>query len=174
MSWLQTPGVIDLDNFEPHEIREKYTGVYETILHDTPDELVYELISDKFDWILCWEHWVEGEAETGWAEFFLPVAGNQRNRKVFTRGFYFDLLCKTNEYLDMNLGIANLRMVQFDNFPQRYLELSKIKGQQRFRLLDELRWNFLCEINSDKYFYLGSPNRKLVEHAIQWAENNES
>lgn len=165
---------MDMKSIEPHQTNERWPGVYETILHQAPDQLALELISGDYRWILCWDHWVEGDDESGWSEFNLPIDGGGKNWQIHTRGFHYDLLCPTVQFRKMDVSPENIRMVQFDEFPQRYLNLSKIEGKQRYKMLACLNWNFLCEVYSGKYFYLCSPNRQLIEESISWAEKNEA
>jgi hypothetical protein len=65
-------------------------------------------------------------------------------------------------------------LAQFKNFPQNHLGLTKIKGKQRYRLLGELDWNFVCDIPGARdYAPIESPYRQLIEKAIEVTEADD-
>ena len=74
-------------------------------------------------------------------------------------------------YSDSN----SIKLGQFMRFPQDHLDLKNLKGKQRYRLLNDIGWHFICDIPGARdYAPIESPNRQLIERAIEVTEADGS
>jgi len=155
-----------------HVINEPVPGVFETILDAPDDEIIYELVSTDFQWILSWQYEIYSPSSEVWVKRNLPIVNGQKNETIFTRSVSYDLLCETTDFLSIKPNLWGANLTQFNNFPPTYVDFHKIKGNQRFRILSELDWNFLCELTTSERSYLCSPKKQIIEKAIAWTDAN--
>ncbi len=80
----------------------------------------------------------------------------------------------TTRFLSLlpSLGPA-IRAVQLKTLPPDYLDLARIQGKERYRLLAEIGWHVLLETPANDYGQLMSPHRHVLELALSLTENSD-
>ena len=152
-------------SMEIHVIKTLQPGVFYTLLDFPSPSIVLELLSDSYRWVLRWEYSVGNHQ---WKEFNLPVRNVNDNVDVFTRSVEYDLLVETQNFRKIYSDNQTMKMVQLKEFPPNHLDMRTLKGEQKYRLLDELGWNFVCNIPGARdYAEIESPSRELIEKAIE-------
>lgn len=156
---------------ETHVIKEIHPGVYYTLLDFPKPSIVLELLSDSYPWIMRWETHVGNHT---WQQYTLPINGLGASREVFTRCVEYDYVVETSKFREFYSDSSSLQLAQLKKFPQNHLRLQTIKGKQRYRLLAEVDWHFVCDIPGARdYAPIESPDRNLIQKAIELTEADD-
>ncbi len=152
-------------------IKENYKGHYQIILDFATNEFLNYLLDDRYRYVWVHKHTLKNNFE--WNTFQLPLIDNQSTQEVLARRLSFDFVMETdafkNVYSKLHPGIA---LVQINELPKYYLDLSVIKGKTRYDLLKK-DCDYLFEIDipsATDYGTLISPDKDWLQSLL---DNNE-
>ncbi len=150
----------------PHQIQEVVPGVHRAILDWPSTEIIPTLLDERHPFVLSWGGHL---GDHRWQEFQLPIASPQQPEAVLARRVEVDFVVATSRYLELlpRLG-PKQRGVQLLHPPQDHLDLRRIRGPERWRLLEEIGWHVWFDIPGNDFGEVASPDRAVVEAAVAW------
>lgn len=146
-------------------VTEYWPGVFGAIMWAPTSRLLADLLHFDYPHVLVWNHY---SGHCRWESFRLPIITPTAVEAVLSRGVYFDFVIPTPRFRDLlpKLG-EGISAVQLRQAPPDYLELNRIRGPERFRLLGECGWHVLLETPANDYGQVFSPDRDVVVKAVQ-------
>lgn len=149
---------------EVGKIESVYPGVYWSLLDHPQSSLLGKLLDPDLPFVLCWGHTV---GRYKWEPFELPIASPDRVESVWARHAQFDFLCATEQFLTWLPHLRSaINAVQLHRRPPDHLDLNKIKGKERWRVLGECGWHVLLSTPGNDFGEVASPHRAVVELAV--------
>lgn len=148
-------------------IQETATGRYRIILDFATTAILPFLIRDDYEYVWVHDH-VTGKGYD-WENFNLPIISPEINQKALARCVKFDFILKTEEFRKiMTNWPRGIKLIQMNRIPPYYLDLNKMKGNQRYeKLKTECDYLFEVDIPSaTDYGVLISPNRKYLQSLL--------
>lgn len=147
-------------------IEECVPGVFRAMLWCAETFLLRELLDPSVPFVLSWGHFVGNHK---WESFRVPLLEPTAPEDVLSRGLSYDYVLPTARFLEllpqMRPGIS---AVQLRGLPPDYLNLDRIRGRERFRLLEELGgWHVLLDTPGNDFGQVCSPSREVVEKAVR-------
>ena len=153
-----------------NEIREIHPGVFWSLLDHPTSALFGQLIDPSVPYILCWSHHV---GDFSWQEFALPIVDPVVPERVLARVANFAFCCPTEQFMRLLPDLrTSVRAVQLRTLPPHHLDLDRIHGEERWRLLAECGWHALLETPGNDYGEVASTSRDIVEKAIALMRHN--
>ena len=154
-------------------IKEIYPGHFQIILEFATTRFLGFVLREDYRYVWVHNHNLRGSF--AWNNYELPLFENHRNFKVLARNLSFDFIMPTDEFTN-NLSRLDpgITLVQLNNLPKPYLDLSRIKGKTRYDLLLK-ECDFLFEIdlpNATDYGTLVSSNRMHLQSLLDNPEIN--
>jgi hypothetical protein len=161
------PGVMRLPmTLETDKIKEVAPGVFWVLLWCPESSLLRELLAPA-GYVLCWDYDV---GDFTWRDARLPVLDLKEPLTVRTRAVNFDFILPAAEFAEILPRMKPaIRAVQLGKLPPDYLDMRRIKGEQLYRILSECGWHVLLDTPANDYGQLMSPNREVVERAVELA-----
>ena len=127
--------------------------------------LLRELLDPSVPYVLEWGHRV---GHYKWEPFRVPLLEPTETEEVLSRGFQCDYVLPTARFLEllprMRPGIG---AVQLRGLPPDFLDLDRIRGRERFRVLEAIGgWHVLLDAPGNDFAQVCSPSRQVVEKAV--------
>ena len=163
LAWRCYPFTVS-KKVETHTIKQLQQGVYWTLLEWPTSELLPALLRDTHRYVWCHNHEV---GNFTWRPFVLPLALDTCPQPVISRLARFDFILPVTDFLRVLPQLhRGIHVVQLNRLPADYLDLDRIKGPERYRLLSEAEWLFEFNVPGNDYGELASCDRTLLETAI--------
>ncbi|MEM8736669.1 MAG: hypothetical protein AAGG44_20735, partial [Planctomycetota bacterium] len=126
---------------------------------------IQALSKDDYPFVLCWRHCT---GNFTWQRMKLPLVDTNTNISVRSRMIEFDFVLETDLFRQTFEGFQkSLNVVQINSVPPDHLDLHKVEGSERYRLLDQIGWRFLIQVPGARDFaFVASPDKSLVQKAI--------
>jgi len=152
------------------EIKEIYPGVFWSLLDHPTSVLLGRLLDPATPYVLCWSHHV---GNFSWQQFALPIVEPSVPERVLARVASFAFCCSTEQFMRLlpNLPLS-IRAVQLRSLPPNHLDLDRIQGKERWRLLAECGWHVMLETPGNDFGEVASTSRLVVEKAISLMQND--
>ncbi|HEV2803031.1 MAG TPA: hypothetical protein VGW12_21370 [Pyrinomonadaceae bacterium] len=151
-------------DLEIHKIKEIHPGVFWMLLDWPTSKLLHLLLSDKYQYVWCHNHLVGNYT---WDKFTLPLFGGSTTYNVISRTVTFDFILPTGEFRSILPQLrAGIHVVQVDRLPPDYFDLDKVKGKERYRLLNECDWLFEFDVPGNDYGQIASPRKEWLESIL--------
>ena len=145
-------------------IKELQPGVWWALLDHPVSLLLRDLVCPDVPYVLCWGHRV---GQYQWEPFNLPVTVPAQPEPVQARVAEFDFLCSTEQFLTWLPAFRpGIRAVQLHKKPPDHLDMGKIQGKERWRILNDCGWHVLLDAPGNDFGEVASPHRDVVERAI--------
>lgn len=152
-------------DIEINTIEEIAHGVYSLILWAPESGLLNELLDKNKPYVLCWDYQIGNYI---WEDFALPLIDLCEPINVLSRMARFDFILPTERFLEILPRLKPaIKAVQLDTMPPAYLDMNRIKGKERYRLLNECGWYVLLDTPANDYGQVLSPDRTVLEKAIR-------
>ena len=147
-----------------NEIKEVHPGVFWSLLDHPTSALLGNLIDPTAPYVLCWSYHV---GDFSWQPFALPIVDRAVPEEVLAREAHFAFCCSTEQFMRFlpNLRPA-IRAVQLRSLPPNHLDLDRIRGKERWRLLGECGWHVLLDTPGNDFGEVASTSRQVVEKAV--------
>ena len=153
-----------MTTLETNKIKELSPGVYWVLLWCPESRILCDLLDSQKPFVLCWDHDVGNYT---WREFYLPLIEPTEPVNVFSRVTHFDFILPTPRFLEILPRMpAAIKAVQLGRMPQDYLDMSRIRGKELYRLLAECGWHVLLDTPANDFGQMMSPDPKVLERAI--------
>ena len=150
---------------EIHRIKEIFPNVFWVLLDCPKSDILLDLLNPDVPYVLCWDH---STGDYSWQQYRLPLTTPDSEHEIYSRILKFDFLISTQEFISLLPEMsAGIKMVQIRQMPPDYLDLSVIQGRERYRLLSECGWELELRTPGNDSGELLSPNRELLERAIE-------
>jgi hypothetical protein len=150
---------------ETNTIEEISPGIYHLLLWCPESGLLRELLDLKKPYVLCWDFDI---GNYSWADFALPLFDPREPIRVLSRMACFDFILPTEQFLRILPRMRPaIKAVQLDKMPPDYLDMKRIKGNQLYQILNDCGWHVLLDTPANDYGRILSPNRSVLERAIQ-------
>lgn len=154
-------------------IRETVSGRYRIILDFATTNILPFLIRDNYNYIWVHNH-VAGKG-FDWEEFKLPIKDNSINIQTLARSVRFDFILTTTEFKNiMTSWKGGIELIQMNNIPPYYLDLSRVNGNRRYEMLEN-ECDYLFEVNipsATDYGTIISPNKEYLQSLLDNSEIN--
>lgn len=157
---------------ETNKIKEVAPNVYWVLLWCPESNILHDLLHPEKPYVLCWDYEI---GNFSWQEFNLPITTPLKPLKVISRIVNFDFILSTEKFLAILPQLPPaIKAIQLDRLPPNYLDLRKIKGKQLYRVLGECGWHVLIDTPANDFGVVMSPQREVLERAIQIVERLET
>lgn len=149
---------------ELNVIKKIAPGTHWALLAYPTSALLAEVLDSSLPYVLCWNHQV---GSFRWEEFALPTIVSGLAEPVQSRVLRYDALFTTARFKELlpRLGPA-IRAVQLASKPPDWLEMSRLRGKECWRVLGEIGWHVLLDTPGNDFGQVASPSREVVERAI--------
>ena len=146
-------------------VKEEYPGVFGAIMWCPTSRLLADLLDPGYPHVLVWNH------ETGrfiWDAFHLPIVAPTDAENVLSRLASFDFVMPTPRFQELLPRFrSRISAVQLRQAPPDYLDMKRVRGHERFRLLGECGWHVLLDTPANDFGQVFSPNRDVVAKAVE-------
>jgi len=154
-------------------IKETAPGRYRIILDFASTNILPFLIRPDYNYIWVHNHTTGKGFE--WEEFILPIKYHSVNIKTLARSLNFDFILATDEFKNIMANWkGGIELIQMNNTPPHYLDLNKVKGNQRYEILAK-ECDYLFEVDipsATDYGTLISPNKEYLQSLLDNPEIN--
>ncbi len=152
-------------NIEIYKIKELFPDVFWVLLDHPKSDMLAQLLNLNVPYVLCWDH---SAGSGSWQQYKLPLTASNVEHEVYSKSIKYDFLVSTEKFISLLPELpAGIKVVQIREMPPNYLDLSVIQGKERYRLLSECGWELELRTPGNDYGELLSPNRELLERAIE-------
>lgn len=149
-----------MTNLEVHKIKEIHPGVFWMLLDFPTSQLLQFVISDEYEYVWCHNHEV---GNYSWDTYHLPLFNDKVAYDVISRVVRFDFIIPTKEFKEILPKLTpGVHVIQLNKMPPDYLDLNKIKGKPRYKLLDECEWLFEFDVPGNDYGQIMSPKEEVL------------
>jgi hypothetical protein len=156
---------------EKNKIKEVAPGVYWVLLECPESSLLRDILDPLFGYVLCWDYDV---GDFTWREARLPLIDLTEPIDVISRAVRFDFVLPIGAFLEILPRMRPaIKAVQLGSLPPDYLDMSRVKGQQLYRILGECGWHVLLDTPANDYGQLMSPRREVLEQAVDVVETSQ-
>jgi hypothetical protein len=147
-----------------NEIKEIHPGVFWTLLEHPTSALFGQLLDPTAPYVLCWSHHV---GDFSWQQFALPIVDPTVPEQVLARVANFAFCCSTEQFMRILPALSpSIRAVQLRSLPPNHLDLDRIQGKERWRLLADCGWHVLLDTPGNDFGEVASTSRHVVENAV--------
>ena len=152
-------------SLEVHKIKEIHPGVFWMLLDFPTSRLLTFILSDEYRYIWCHNHRV---GNYSWSEYRLPLFQDKDAHDVASRIVLFDFIVSTEKFKEILPKVdAGVHVIQLNEMPPDHLDLDKIKGNERYRLLAESDWLFEFDVPGNDYGQIASPKEELLQSLLR-------
>jgi hypothetical protein len=152
-------------------IKEIFPGQFQIILDFATSAIVPYILSNEYKYVWVYNHTLQNHFS--WEKHSLPLFDSQTKFEVLARHIQFDFIMPTEEFRQVIPQLSSgITLIQFNNQPKDYLDLSRIKGKMRYELLKK-ECNYLFELqipSATDYGTIVSSDRSYLQSLLDALE----
>lgn len=157
-------------SLEIRKIKEIQSGVFWTLLDRPTSKLLRFILSDEYRFVWCHKHSVGNYL---WEDYRLPLFEDRVGHELLMKLAVFDFIVTTEKFKEILPKFdAGIHVIQLNRLPPQYLDLDKVKGKERYRLLGECDWLFEFDVPGNDYGQVLSPKREFLLDVLRKTESD--